>query len=178
MSISPVREAVRRLETLGLAVHVPHRGARVAELALDDLHDTYEVRLALETLAVRKAAAAFTAADAEQARAHLNAYAEARGRDDARAARAAHTAFHFTLYHAAGSDWLVRLIRPAWENSERYRSLSLQKRIWTDRQREHERIVGACARHAPAEAALELKRHLTVTANLVAHQMGHGDLFA
>jgi DNA-binding GntR family transcriptional regulator len=30
MSISPVREAVRRLETLGLAVHVPNRGARVS----------------------------------------------------------------------------------------------------------------------------------------------------
>ena len=56
MSISPVREAVRRLESLGLAVHVPHRGARVSELALDDLRDTYEVRLVLEPLAVRKAA--------------------------------------------------------------------------------------------------------------------------
>ena len=48
MSISPVREAVRRLESLGLAVHVPHRGARVSELALDDLRDAYEVRLLLE----------------------------------------------------------------------------------------------------------------------------------
>jgi DNA-binding GntR family transcriptional regulator len=177
MSISPVREAVRRLETLGLAVHVPHRGARVAELALDDLHDTYEVRLALETLAVSKAATGFTERDGEQARAHLNEYAEARRRGHAREERAAHTAFHFVLYQAARSDWLLRLIRPAWENSERYRSLSLQKRIWVDRQREHERILDACARHEPAEAAAELRRHLTVTANLVARQMGRGDLF-
>ncbi|MGH3041847.1 MAG: GntR family transcriptional regulator, partial [Gaiellaceae bacterium] len=44
MSISPVREAVRRLEALGLAVHAPHRGAWVSELAIEDLHDTYEVR--------------------------------------------------------------------------------------------------------------------------------------
>jgi DNA-binding GntR family transcriptional regulator len=177
MSISPVREAVRRLETLGLAVHVPHRGARVAELALDDLHDTYEVRLVLETLAVSKAAESFTESDAALARDHLDEYGRAREHDDAREARVAHTAFHFVLYEASGSEWLVRLIRPAWENCERYRSLSLHDLIWVDRQREHERILDACVRHEPGEAALELRRHLTVTANLVARQMGRGDLF-
>ena len=90
MSISPVREAVRRLESLGLAVHIPHRGARVSELALDDLRDTYEVRLVLEPLAVRRAAGRFTAQDAATARARLADYAGAHERGDARAARAAH----------------------------------------------------------------------------------------
>jgi DNA-binding GntR family transcriptional regulator len=149
----------------------------VAELAIDDLHDTYEVRVVLETLAVSKAAEVFTDLDVETAREHLTAYGEARLRGLDREARAAHTAFHFALYQASGSEWLVRLIRPAWENSERYRSLSLQRSTWLDRQREHERILDACARHEAGEAALELRRHLTVTANLVARQMGRGDLF-
>src|ERR1700712_2766121 len=47
-SISPIREAVRKLETLGLAVHVAHRGSRVKELDVDALPDTYEARLPLE----------------------------------------------------------------------------------------------------------------------------------
>ena len=177
MSISPVREAVRRLESLGLAVHVPHRGARVSEIAVQDLYDTYEARLALETLAVRRAATRFTADDAETARGHLLAYVDARGGNDVRAVRASHAAFHFALYAASGSAWLVRLIRPAWENCERYRSLSLQSRIWLDRQREHERILEACAGHDPDAAADELHRHLALTANLIARQMGHEDLF-
>ena len=177
MSISPVREAVRQLEVLGLAVHVPHRGARVSEIAVEDLQDTYEVRLALEPLAVQRAAARFSRADAEVARSHLDAFVQAHERGDAREARAAHAAFHFALYSASGSDWLVRLIRPAWENCERYRSLSLESRIWVDRQREHERLLAACAEHEPNEAAAELRRHLTVTANLIARQMGAGDLF-
>jgi DNA-binding GntR family transcriptional regulator len=177
MSISPVREAVRQLESLGLAVHVPHRGARVSEIAVEDLHDTYEVRLALETLAVRRAAERFTVEDSQRARAHLDDYVAADERGDAREARAAHTAFHFALYAASGSDWLVRLIRPAWENCERYRSLSLDSRIWHDRQREHERLLAACSDRRPDEAAAELHRHLTVTANLIARQMGAGDLF-
>jgi DNA-binding GntR family transcriptional regulator len=178
MSISPVREAVRRLEALGLAVHAPHRGAWVSELAIEDLHDTYEVRLTLETLAVRRAATRFTDGDAEAARAFLDRYATAHRRGDTREARRAHTDFHFSLYGAAGSDWLVRVIRPAWENAERYRAASLAKRgTLGQRQREHARLLDACARHDPDTAATELYRHLAVTANLVARQMGADDLF-
>ncbi len=177
MSISPVREAVRQLEGLGLAVHVPHRGARVAELAIDDLRDTYEARLALEPLAVRRAAERFAAEDEERARACLQTYAWAREQGRDREARAAHAGFHFALYEASGSAWLVRLIRPAWENAERYRALSLKSRGFPERQHEHERLLAACARHDPDAAAAELRRHLALTANLVARQMGAGDLF-
>ena len=177
MSISPVREAVRRLESLGLAVHVPHRGARVSELALDDLRDTYEVRLVLEPLAVGKAAARFTDRDAETARRHLAEYAQARERGELLPARTAHTAFHFTLYAASGSEWLLRLIRPAWENCERYRAISLQSSGVREVEREHERILDACVRHQPERAAAELTHHLSATANLVAHEMGADDLF-
>lgn len=177
MSISPVREAVRQLEGLGLAVHVPHRGARVADLSVDDLRDTYEARLALEPLAVRRAAERFTGEDEGRARAFLEAYASARREGLDREARAAHAGFHFALYQASGSAWLLRLIRPAWENAERYRALSLRSRGFPYRQQEHERILAACARHDAEAAAAELRRHLALTANLVARQMGAGDLF-
>lgn len=177
MSISPVREAVRQLEGLGLAVHVPHRGARVSELAIDDLHDAYEARLALEPLAVRRAAGRFTEEDAERGRAFLDDYAAAHRRRDQRAARRAHADFHLSLYAASGSTWLLRLIRPAWENCERYRALSLSGRSLRQRREEHEAILTACANHHPDEAAERLRRHLALTANLVARRMGAGDLF-
>jgi DNA-binding GntR family transcriptional regulator len=176
MSISPVREAVRRLESLGLAVHVPHRGARVSELALDDLRDTYEVRLVLEPLAVGRAARRFADRDAEAALAHLERYATAQERGDPRAARDAHTGFHFTLYGASGSAWLVRLIRPAWENSERYRAVS-RRRSTAEVEQEHLRILEACVEHEPDRAAAELTRHLAATANLAAQQLGADALF-
>jgi DNA-binding GntR family transcriptional regulator len=178
MSISPVREAVRQLESLGLAVHVPHRGARVSELAIEDLRDTYEVRLALETLAVRRAAERFTEVDGAASTEHLERWAEAHKRSDSVEARRAHAAFHFSLYEASGSEWLVRLIRPAWENSERYRALSLLSRGTLRRRRqEHEAILEACLRHDPDEAEKQLRLHLALTANLVAGRMGAEDLF-
>src|SRR4051794_30652230 len=47
-SAMPVREALRRLGALGLVEIAPHRGARVAEVSIEDLEDTYRVRLLLE----------------------------------------------------------------------------------------------------------------------------------
>ena len=154
-------------------MHVAHRGSRVKELDVDDLRDTYEARLALEPVAVARAAGRIAPAEVERAQAALESYTLYRERGDRPAARAAHDAFHFTLYTASGSDWLVRLIRPAWDNSERYRELSFQSPgIVRERQREHERILAACAAGDGETAADELRRHLTVTANLVAAQLG------
>ena len=107
MSISPIREAVRQLEALGLAEHVPHHGAKVMGLDVEELRELFSIRLALETLAVRRAAELFSAEDAEAAAARLADYHEARHAGDTRAAVREHTAFHFTLYEAARSSWLA-----------------------------------------------------------------------
>src|SRR2546423_9084419 len=98
MSISPIREAVRRLEALGLAAHVPHHGAKVLALDIEELRELFSIRLALEGMALRRAAELFEPPDTESARTHLNAYDEARTRGDIRAAVRAHGAFHFALY--------------------------------------------------------------------------------
>src|SRR6201987_4961708 len=74
MSISPIREAVRQLEALGLAKHVPHQGARVLDFDVDELRDLFEVRLAVASLAVRRGAERFETADADTARGHLERF--------------------------------------------------------------------------------------------------------
>ena len=178
MSPMPVREAIRQLEALGLAEHVPHRGARVSRLSIEDLRDTYEARLELETLAVRHAAERFTNEDAAAARRRLDEHVAAYEAGELRRGREAHAAFHLGLYEVSGSRWLPRLIRPLWENSERYRIASLYARGSLERRRrEHERIVDACAARNPDRAEAALRAHLVLTANLVARRMGEADLF-
>ena len=66
VSRTPVREAIRRLELEGFVVMVPRKGAYVAGLSIDDVESVYEIRTALETLAVRLAAQRMEAADYEQ----------------------------------------------------------------------------------------------------------------
>jgi DNA-binding GntR family transcriptional regulator len=179
MSPMPIREALRQLDSVGLIENVPHRGARVTELSIDDLREVYEARLALEPLAVRHAAEKFADEDAVRARelleAHVKAYTR---RPELRLIWSTHTAFHFALYDAARSRWISRLIHPLWETSERYRFAMLPMRMNLDQRRlEHERILDACIAHEPDVAARELHNHLARTANLIANQMGGSDLF-
>jgi DNA-binding GntR family transcriptional regulator len=179
MSPMPIREALRRLDSAGLVEHVPHRGARVAELSLPDLREVYEARLALEPLAVTHGAERFTSDDARAARESLERHVRAYRRNDVREAWSAHTEFHFTLYRAAGSRWLIRLITPLWESSERYRLawLPIQRNL-DERLGEHERILDACVHRDGERAAVELHDHLARTANLVAERMDGQELFA
>ena len=172
MSISPIREAVRKLETLGLAEHVAHRGSRVTLLTVDDLRDTYEARYALEPRAIERASGRITQAEVGAARAALDRYLSCFERGDRAAGREAHDAFHFTLYQASGSDWLVRLIRPAWENSERYRALAMPDlEMIRAREHEHQRILEACAAGDAATASAELRTHLEVTERFVVERL-------
>lgn len=53
VSRSPLREAIRILETEGLITSLAHRGARVSELSATDLRDMLDVRIMLESFAAR-----------------------------------------------------------------------------------------------------------------------------
>lgn len=179
MSPMPIREALRRLDAVGLVEQVPHRGARVAELSVDDLAEVYEARLVLEPLAVRHAAERFTGENAEHATESLARHVEAYRANDVAAAWVAHTDFHFALYTAAGSRWLIRLITPLWESSERYRlAVGSVQRSLDQRRREHERILEACVQREPELAAVELYNHLALTANVLSRKVGGEELFA
>lgn len=48
VSRAPVREALRQLEDEGLVVQVPHVGARVSQISLDECLEIYRLREALE----------------------------------------------------------------------------------------------------------------------------------
>ena len=179
MSISPIREAVRQLEALGLAKHVPHQGARVLDFDIEELRDLFQIRLALESLAVRRAAERFTDADAEAARAQLARFDAAAASDDVRETMRAHTDFHFTLYDASQSQWLVALIRPAWDRSERFRPALLTSKVGPqERHRAYDRaLLDACAAHDPEAAAAALHDHLELASVIFEHELGGRGIF-
>jgi DNA-binding GntR family transcriptional regulator len=176
MSPMPVREALRRLDAVGLVEHVPHRGARVTRLSVADVVEIYEARLALEPLAVRHAAERLSEEDGERARTAFDALAKVARRTTART-WPAHTEFHFALYRAARSRWLMRLILPLWESAERYRMATWPKGRLDIRQDEHEAILDAVLAGKADKAARLMHDHLATTANELAARLGEGDLF-
>ncbi len=55
VSITPLRDAARHLEALGLINVMPRRGVFVAELSAKELKEIFDVRIALEPAAIRLA---------------------------------------------------------------------------------------------------------------------------
>lgn len=174
LSPMPVREALRRLDAEGLVEHIAHRGARVTELSLEDLREVYEARAALESLAMQKAAQRTTVADAADIEMAFSTFKKAQHSDQA---RFAHTDFHFSLYRAAHSRWLMRLITPLWESAERYRLATAGRRKIDWRLGEHRQLMEAVLRHDAEAAEDGIYNHLAVTANDLADQMGGEPVF-
>ena len=62
VSLTPVRHALRRLESEGLVVSRPRRGSSVAPLSVDELEEIQALRLGLETFLARRGAEQCSAA--------------------------------------------------------------------------------------------------------------------
>ncbi|HSJ83842.1 MAG TPA: GntR family transcriptional regulator [Acidimicrobiia bacterium] len=161
MSTVPIREALRFLEQKGLIERTPHRGVYVSAMSARDLDDTYRIRLDLESRAVRLAAESMTEADGKRILGLVEDYAKASLAGDP-VARDIHGDIHMSLYELSGSKWLLLLLPMLWDNSERYRRLSLPLR-GTPEQRieEHRQIVEACAAGDPDRAEALLRSHLS-----------------
>jgi DNA-binding GntR family transcriptional regulator len=172
VSPMPVREALRRLEAVGLVEHAPHRGARVSVPSADDLADLVRARIALEPLATSLAADGFADEQGHLAEAALGVYHAAATAGDVPAAFAADFDFHFTIYRSAGSAWLMRLITPLWESSERYRRAGAPGTYeFAEREAEHGAILDALSAHDGHQAGQAMQHHLDQSAKRIARSL-------
>lgn len=103
----PVREALRALEYEGLVTSLPYRGFSVTELDADDIEEVYDLRVLLESHAVRLAVPLIT--DEDLAALEL-LYAEMRDAEPGDRQLAARERFYIRLYSTSGRPRLVSLI--------------------------------------------------------------------
>jgi DNA-binding GntR family transcriptional regulator len=114
VSYTPVREALRRLESEGLVVTGVHRGATVAHTESEELEENYRILAALEALAGSLAVAKMTDGDLAEIEALYQEVAACRP-DDERLAEL-NRQFHFRVYECARSPMLLLLMRLLWRS--------------------------------------------------------------
>ncbi|WP_102158825.1 GntR family transcriptional regulator [Zhihengliuella halotolerans] len=162
VSRTPVREALLRLEAVGLLRRVPHKGAYVPALTSQDIRELIEVRRVIGSWAVRKVTAhglirreVLDAIIADQAGLL----------DDPVAFIEADIRFHKAIVHAAGNPTLAGVY-----DSQRFKQARLGvQAILETRSRveqvldEHRAMVDAIASGDPDEAVAASARHLEST---------------
>jgi DNA-binding GntR family transcriptional regulator len=114
VSYTPVREALRRLESEGLVVSDVHRGATVARTEPEGLEENYRILAALEALAGSLAVAKMSDGDLAEIEARYREVAACQP-DDERLAEL-NRQFHFRVYECARSPMLLLLMRLLWRS--------------------------------------------------------------
>ncbi|MFE9118101.1 GntR family transcriptional regulator [Streptomyces sp. NPDC007172] len=158
VSQTPVREALRELESLRLIESAPNKGVRVRSLSAADLEESYPVRAGLEQIAAELAADRL-AEDCSALEPHVAAlYAADRAADGT--AQVRHTVgFHRELVRAADNGVLLH----TWEGLgiEVFTALSIRwlGTVQKSYAEEHEDLVAAFRRRDPAIGAL-VKAHV------------------
>ena len=109
MSRGPVREALRRLSEEGLLEEEPHRGVRVREVSARDIVDLYNVRIALETTAIRLLIR--NGVSTEPLRRVIDEQAEAARRGSSHIVARTGLEFHRTLCELSGNVVLAQVFR-------------------------------------------------------------------
>ncbi|UGY90979.1 GntR family transcriptional regulator [Streptomyces gobiensis] len=158
VSQTPVREALRELETLRLIESAPNKGVRVRALSAADLEEIYPVRAGLEQIAAELAAPRL-AEDVSALEPHVAALYEADRAGDAEAQVRHTVAFHRELVRAAGNSVLLH----TWESLgiEVWTALSIRwlGTVQESYAEEHEAVVKAFRGRDPRVAEL-VKDHV------------------
>ena len=158
----PLREALRRLEGEGLVVITANRGAAVRALTVRDVEDIFDLRLALESLALRRASE--QRADLREQTERLRERAgEAIAAGDLPALFHLDRDFHAGLTAASENAHLVQTLGGQWSQIMRImhaylRHANYPPRVWA----EHQAIAAAVARGDADGAIALLTAHLDV----------------
>lgn len=177
-NLSAVREALSRLAAEGLVIAEPQKGFRIAPVSLADLQDLTRVRIEIESLCIRSALANMTV----QEEAALIAIHHRLSRIDIRRPEdedclnddwaAIHEAFHAALVAACDSPWLLRIRETLYDQSERYRQLSVPlDEVQRDIPREHKDILDAVISRDVDGAISLLTAHFEATTSIISQHL-------
>lgn len=153
VSKAPVREAIRELETVGLLENRPFRGSFVRELTNKQIRDANKVRIVLDELSLREAAAHITDSGLEQLREMIREMETAAEKSDYESYIEKNIAFHEKIVEFADNELLLRVWRQS-NTTEWTRVITHMSKQSLDRLAlRHEDMYEALASHDPERAA-------------------------
>jgi DNA-binding GntR family transcriptional regulator len=168
VSLSPLREALCRLENDGLVTIVNQRGYRVTPVSADNLTEVIRLRVELEGMAVKEAILRGDVAWEGRIVAKLHQLGRckrgSRLAEDQEAWETAHRAFHAELIAACEMPLLRQFCETLHDQSDRYRRIFLKKhQPDRDVPAEHAAMAEAIIERRTRDATRILREHVERT---------------
>ena len=153
VSRTPLRGALHRLAEEGLIEIIPNRGAVVIGVGREELIDIYKIRMRLEGLASREAAANISDKDIEKLRDSIELAEFYIKKQDTEHIKELDSEFHDIIYRASGNRLLYKTLSELHRNIQFYRkrSITVEGRLEKSIS-EHREILSALERR-DADAA-------------------------
>ncbi len=166
ISRTPVREALNRLEQEYLVVRTPMRGFAVKGMYLKEIEDLFEVRTAIELLAVKQAASRINPETRKQLADSLKATDRQIKKEARSRSLKLEQNFHIKILEASGNIPLVEVGRGILERIWSIQNFNI---ITSDMliaaQQEHTEIFQFLSEGNPDQAEVKMCRHLKHTTN-------------
>jgi DNA-binding GntR family transcriptional regulator len=157
----PVREALRQLEAEGLVTSELHKGAFVSTRSFEEIEEMLDIRIGLETRALKLAIPNLTPEIVARARSILDIYDRS---EQPQEWRDLNLSFHLTLYKPCERPRLVKMIEDVAMMNSHFMRTHISATVGRmDAQMEHHRILDACAAGDTRRALRLLEAHIEHT---------------
>jgi DNA-binding GntR family transcriptional regulator len=165
VSMTPVREALKKLESQGFVKFYPNKGAIVSKLSEDEAKELFEIRLLLERGALEFAIDNLTDEDIEQARLILM---EMDKKESSEKISELNWEFHCILYKPCQRENLLELMKNVHLKAERYMKIYLiNMNYHSTSQAEHYELLEACKNKDKKLACEILKKHMETASEIL-----------
>ena len=159
MSHTPIREALRLLQSSGLVDYTPHRGARVAQPSAEAYGGIFALRTVLEPLAVEFSGPHLAKSGMEELeRLHTAVLRSSKSKDRTQFSQL-NAAWHWHLYDSAQNVHLSAFIRQLWDAYPWRAVADIPGRAQLSIV-EHDRVMDALRENDTAEASRQMKLHI------------------
>ncbi len=142
VSRSPVREALKQLVDEGLAIEYPNKGVFVKEFTVKDIEEIYEVRILLESYAIKNSVKTITTSNIRELMEILHVLTKQYENNDLASYIETDTQLHQYIITLGGNSIVSDIYRRIYSQSQQFRIYSLTtKRRFDDSVVEHKNIV-------------------------------------
>jgi len=172
ISRTPVREALKLLEMQGYLSRLPNGGLIVTDHSPSQIRNLYEIREALETMALKLACQRATEREIEQAKELHELMIEAIQKQDINQFIELNSSFHNQLLSACGNEQLWSLLRT-------FRDQYFDRRLvrvfnasdWRNMPRQHQKLLDAVCQRNPQLAEKAVREHITTALRIAIERL-------